>query len=261
MAPLLLVATGMKTLDHWHLLPWICSLGLALSACGGDKNKSSSPIKTTLGEHYLAGIPASEQQDVVDAEQAVAAARRELARVRTEYEHSATLVKLAEYELEQAELEEQAAQLRLELARKRAHLPEIDNARRVLAAASARRAAKEAKLDEAERHRDYLAAELRYRTAHERAMKARHELEKARLARSHQIEPEGFSITRYEEQYYDRMARAKNARLRAREKRDSATRARDRWIALEDRAHHAEQKNRSPRAPPSAESESDRRNR
>jgi hypothetical protein len=193
----------------------------------------------------------SEQRRVIHAEEDQALARRERARAQVEYKQSTTLLKIAKYEEKQADFTRRAARTRLLSAESRANKREMRIAKSDFAMADSQLKAASAKLQDMQASQAYLKAELAYRAAHERAMEARYELEKARLAAEHQIEPKGFSLDKYERQFHDRMAQATTKRIRAKEKRVAANAAHDRWLALEQAAQEIRMKNGG-RAPPAA---------
>jgi hypothetical protein len=228
-----------------YLAP-IAALCLASVACGGGSSHEAEPLKTRISERYIAGLSMSEQRPVIHAEEELALARREGARAEVEYKQSATLLTVAKYEEEQAELAVRAARETYRAAQDRANKKEMRAAQSDIRWADAQQQRASTKLLRMQTRRAYLKAELGYRAAYSRAMEARYELEKARLAAAHQIEPKGFSLAEYERQFHERMAQAKSKQLRIKEKRQAANLAHDRWLAFELEAEEFQENVRAP---------------
>lgn len=237
-----------------YLAP-IAALCVASMACGGGPRHEDGPLEARLSERYIAGLPMSEQRPVIHAEDALALARREGARAEVEYKQSATLLTVAKYEEEQAELAVRAAREKYRAAQDSANKQEMRAAQSDIRWAEAQQQRASTKLLRMQTRRAYLKAELGYRAAYALAMEARYELEKARLAAAHQIEPEGFALLEYERQFHERMAQAKSKQLRIKEKRRAANLAHDRWLAFELEAEEFQENVRAPPTPPDTSSD------
>ena len=215
-------------------------------ACGGAPRHEDGPLETRLSERYIAGLPVSEQRPVIHAEDELALARREGATAEVEYKQSATLLTVAKYEEEQADLAVRAAREKYRAAQDSANKKQMRAAQSDIRWAEAQQQRAATKLLRMQTRRAYLKAELGYRAAYSRAMEARYELEKARLAAAHQIEPKGFSLLEYERQFHERMAQARSKQLRIKEKRRAANLAHDRWLAFELEAEEFQDDVRAP---------------
>lgn len=224
---------------------WLVAIVPFVVSCGGSASSGNKgALKLRIDETYVANVPENEQLALREANSDLYQARREVARARAAKERVVADVTIAKFENEQAVLARRAAEVSLRAAQKRAYLPEIRQSEMAMAIAVARAKAAKAKL----RHRRvslvHWKEEVRYRTSHAYAMEAKYELEKALLAQRHQIQPMGFSVDRFQQQYHQRMALAKALEIRARERRLEADSAHMSWLTLGRQADAVERSNR-----------------
>ena len=190
-------------------------------------------------------MPEGEQVALRQANSDLFEARGEVARARAAQDRVAADVTIAKFENEQAVLARRAAEVSLRASRKRAYLPEIRADEMAMASALAQAKAAKAKLAHRRASLVYWKEEVRYRTAYAYAIEAKYELEKALLAQRHQIQPKGFSVDKFQQQYHQRMAQAKALEIRASERRLVADSAHTSWQTLERRAKEVDRHSRA----------------
>ena len=213
------------------------ALALALVACGASR---PGPLKFHFDDMYIARVPLSEKQSVLDAQQEWSIAKMELASARQLYQETVSDVKIAKNEAKKAKLEKQSLKERLKIAEKTGDLTMINETTLLARAADLTYKAAKKKVKYLQQQRKYLRLDIDY---HEDMMyeeEARFEMSKARTAQTHNIQPPGFVPAQYQKQLETRSRYAQRTRARVDKARAVAARTEKEWHGLEGAAQAAE---------------------
>jgi hypothetical protein len=197
-------------------------VGLWAAACGGGGESAPGPLRFTLDDMHIAGVPLEEKQAVIAAKQEWDVAQMERAKAESDYQDSQTKLDVAKNEAEQAELAEKSAQTEKNAADKSADLNRKNNAERELRNAQLGRRAADSKISWLKAHRGYLKKLVRFSQRNAYAKQARYELEKARVAQAKNIRPAGFDLGNFERQYKERSEQAQRAKHEADQEKQKA---------------------------------------
>ncbi|GAB4517364.1 MAG: hypothetical protein Tsb0020_35970 [Haliangiales bacterium] len=217
----------------------ICLLSLIAlaTACGGESRPG--PLEHTIDEMFIAKVPLSQKQDVLQAQNEFAAAKMKRAEIDAEYGETATELSIAENEQEQAKLDEKSVEARKKAAEESADMNRVNTVAREMRAAKLATQAAEAKVKYVKARRKYLRQKLFQAEDEMYAAEAQFELEKARVAQANNIRPKGFEAGNFERQATERSKHAQRTKALLERERGEMEKARSEWQALKKEATSA----------------------
>jgi hypothetical protein len=149
------------------------------------------------------------------------------------------LIKVAKNEKSQAKLTEQSAIVKKQDAEATGDMNKVNAAARNLRVAELEKRAAEIKIEAMKASRKYKKKYFAYALEEEYNKQAKYELAKARLARSNNISPKGFSFEAYNKQAETRSKRAQKAKAKADAEKKKSDQKKSEWKAKVDEAKKA----------------------
>lgn len=208
------------------------ALLLALvTSCGGS-SKAAKPLQHHLDDVHIARVPVSAKQDVVRAQNDHSVARMEHSKAQSDLDDIDTTLRVAKNEREQALLSESSARSEKDAADRSNDMNRINRAARQLRTVELERRAADEKVAYLELRQDFLKTYVRYTGEDVFAKEARYEYAKARVAREHGIQPQGFEYDAYKQQAEVRAQRAMEAKAVADQAEYTAAEQREAWQNL-----------------------------
>ena len=204
----------------------------ATAACGGSSKRAPKPLQYHLDDVHIARVPVSAKQDVIRAQNDHAVARMEHNKATSDLDDIDTTLRIARNEREQAVLSESSARSEKDAADRSNDMNRINRAARALRAAEFERRAADERVEYLRLRKRALETYVRYTGEDVYAKEARFEYAKARVARDHGIQPQGFDYGDYREQAEERAQRAREAKAAADQAERVALEQRETWQNL-----------------------------
>jgi hypothetical protein len=187
-----------------RFVPLVALALVALAACGGGAESRPTPLKVMLDEVHIARVAPDQRPQVTTAQNDFQLARSENLTAQENAKSAETEVQLAKGEVDQALIEERQAKLKQRDADASADLTRKNLAASETRAAQLGRRAADLKLAYMKARRAYQQRWLMYTEYNIYAKEAKFELEKAKVARANNIQPQGFAFDKFESQYRER---------------------------------------------------------
>ena len=233
------------------LLSLIPLVSLALS-CGGGELPRPRPVSSKLDEMFIARVPPDQRPEVTASQNEFQLARSNRMTAEDDYKKAETDVRLAQAEVDKASIEERSAQLKQKDADASRDLTIKNQAASEVRAAQLGRRAADAHVAYTKARRDYVKMVLRFHEFEVINKEAKFELEKAKIAKANNIQPDtGFAYEQFESQYKDRSQSAQRAKADAERLRGKMVDKEKDWKAAEKEWNSA----RGITAPPPADPE------
>jgi hypothetical protein len=205
---------------------------VAASACGGSGKRAPKPLQHHLDDVHIARVPVASKQEVVRAQNDHAVARMEHNKATSDLEDIDTTIRIARNEREQAVLSESSARSEKDAADRSNDMNRINRAARALRTAELERRAADERVEYLRLQRRALEAYVRFTGEDVYAKEARYEYAKARVARQHNIQPQGFDYNAFKQQAELRAQQALEAKADADRAEHAAAEAREKWQNL-----------------------------
>ena len=203
----------------------------AAIACGGS-SKGPKPLQHQLDDMHIARVPVASKQDVIRAQNDHSVARMEHSKAQADLDELDTSIRIARNERDQAVLSESSARSEKDAADRSNDMNRINRAARALRAAELERRAADERVDYLRLRKEALEAYVLYTAEEMYAKEARYEYAKARVAREHGIQPQGFDYNDYKQQAEERAQRALLSKAEYDEAERVATEKREAWQNL-----------------------------
>jgi hypothetical protein len=209
---------------------------LSLGACGGAKEKPPQPLSRHFDESFIAQLSVADQQGVIKAQGDYDVAKREQAKAVADEREAQSMLDIARNELQAARLDEKSAQTRMQAANTSADQTRVNSATKESRGAELARRAAEERVHYLEAYQAWLHVAVVYTQENTFYKESQLELSEASLAHSHNIQPQGFNFTDYENQEADRRSRIQQRKERADNAKATALQKRSAWLAIQSEA-------------------------
>jgi len=212
----------------------VLALALATSSsCGGGGPSRPGPLRTMLDEVHIARVPPDQRPNVASTQNDFQLARSENLTAQSNFKEVETEVKLVKGEVDQAVIEERKAKLKQKDADASGDMNRKNQAAVEVRAAQLGRRAADAKLAYVKAKRSFQSKWLLFTEHDVYAKEAKFELEKAKVAKSNSIQPQGFAYDKFEAQAKQRSEAAQRAKAAAESERSRMKSKEATWKAAE----------------------------
>ncbi len=203
--------TNMITVAFMAMLTTVCITG-----CGGSSGPK--PLSHHLEDKYLAAIPVSEKQQILEDQKQYHEAQAVLGKAEADLEEMKIQKNLADNDLKAAKLSLESANQIKKSAELSADMQRINDATANLAIANKEVEMRAAKLAYVKSQQAHLEAWQAAAKEDAYAKEARYEESKARLAHAKRIQPKDFTLAKYEDQARDRARSAEKAQQKVQDR-------------------------------------------
>jgi hypothetical protein len=205
----------------------------AMLACGGGAPSRPGPLSTLIDEVNIARVPPDQRPDVAQTQNDYQLARSEQMNADQGLKESDTAIKLAKSEVDQATIEERKAKLLQKDAEASNDMNRKNAAAGTTRVAALGKRAADAKYAYVKAKRAYQFKWLLFTEHDMYAKQAKHELEKAKVAKANSIQPPGFAYDKFESQYRSRSEAAQRAKQSAEKEKEKLSSKERAWKTAE----------------------------
>ncbi len=208
-------------------------LALANGGCGGSDGPPAP-----LGRHFdemqfLGSVPPSERKAELDAKGAYDLALMEQSKAKADYDAAKVMLDVAKNEREAAKLDEKSAQSRQKAAKDSADMNRIAEAEKESNGVRLAADAADKRYNYLKAYSAWLKKLMRYTEHNTYWREAQYELAQAKIAKEHNIQPQGFAYDNYVKQEADRAKKTSSAKSAAEGEKSKAVETRKTWLAVQ----------------------------